>query len=298
METLKASMPNYFGDLNSKLQEVAITPDFHRGSSIPIGTVILTKGFIIPQAMGSDINCGMRLYVTDLDSEIVKSKLQELESKIRYVFFEGGRGIGMDKIQREAMLRNGLMGLLETNKHGKGKGIWKYYDVNQEEKDLYNVSENGSYITDKTIGLESYIGTEGLSYDMQVGTIGGGNHFVEVQKVINVIDKGIANAWGIKRYHTVIMIHSGSLSIGKNSSIHTLEIVKKAYPKNLKHPENGVYPLVYSEKLKESLDDFWALTHNAANFAFSNRLFLGLMMKKIFFELFGECSFELLYDAP
>lgn len=52
-----------------------MTPDFHKGAGIPIGTVLMTEGFVIPQAMGNDINCGMRLYTTDLKEEELESCL-------------------------------------------------------------------------------------------------------------------------------------------------------------------------------------------------------------------------------
>lgn len=295
------TLNNTLGEMknfHSKIVEVVITPDFHKGSNIPIGTVILTKGFVIPQAMGSDINCGMRLYVTDIDIELLKSKIHILESKIRHIFFEGGRAIPMDKIQREMMLKQGLLGILETYKRGKGKGIWNYYDPKQEEKELNQASGNGSlFFTDSIIGLDNYIGTEALTYDSQIGTIGGGNHFVEIQEVSDVFDRSIANHWGIERGKTVIMIHSGSLMIGKSCSIYILDMLKKSYPKNLRHPENGIYPLIQDGDT-DCWKDFWTLMNNGTNFAFSNRLFLGLMMKRIFFETFGECKFDLLYDSP
>lgn len=102
--------------------KAAVTPDFHKGAGIPIGTVLMTEGFVIPQAMGNDINCGMRLYTTDLKEEELESCLLSLLPQIRRIFFEGGRSIPMNGIQREAMLRHGLTGLLETSGGGRRKG--------------------------------------------------------------------------------------------------------------------------------------------------------------------------------
>jgi len=298
IEQIAAADPNFFGADSPEISQVAITPDFHRGESIPIGTVLLTNGFVIPQAMGSDINCGMRLYTTDLSFDKIEANLIALEDKIRYVFFEGGRDISMNRVQREAMLREGLIGVLDTYSNAKGSGLWRYYNAGREERDINHISENGAYITDCVIGLDSFLGGESLTYDAQIGTIGGGNHFVEIQRVSRLYDTKTANAWGLETDQAVIMIHSGSLMIGQSCNFLMREALNKIYPQTIQKPENGVYPLPQSEKYKEAWNEFWVLMSNAANFAFANRLFIGLMIKRIFLEVFGNCEFSLLYDAP
>ena len=131
---------SFFKNPDSAVRKAAVTPDFHKGAGIPIGTVLMTEGFVIPQAMGNDINCGMRLYTTDLKEEELEGKLSVLLPEIRRIFFEGGRGIAMNGIQREAMLREGLIGLLETSGEAAGTGIWRFYD--REEQELQNAVEN------------------------------------------------------------------------------------------------------------------------------------------------------------
>jgi len=298
IEQIKTTDPYFFDSDSPEISQIAITPDFHKGNLIPIGTVLLVDGLVIPQAMGSDINCGMRLYTTNVNIEKVEACLSELEDRIRFIFFEGGRNISMNKVQREAMLREGLIGILDTHSCAKNTGLWQYYDAIQEERDINLISENGACITDKVIGLEKFLGGNNLTYDTQIGTIGGGNHFVEIQSVSRICDAQTAKAWGLTDKQTVIMIHSGSLMIGKNSYYLMLEALKEIYPSNIAHPENGVYPLPHSEKHKKTWNDFWILMSNAANFAFANRMFIGLMMKRVFTEIFGSCEFNLLYDAP
>lgn len=70
-----------------------MTPDFHKGAGIPIGTVLMTEGFVIPQAMGNDINCGMRLYTTDLKEEELEPRLSSLLPEVRRIFFEGAAAL-------------------------------------------------------------------------------------------------------------------------------------------------------------------------------------------------------------
>ncbi len=90
---VKAYDTDFFADKNAQIVEIAITPDFHKGAGIPIGTVMLTQGLVIPQAIGNDVNCGMRLYTTNLTEDRVRANLHLLEKKIRHIFFEGGRDI-------------------------------------------------------------------------------------------------------------------------------------------------------------------------------------------------------------
>ena len=120
-ETLSklTAVPGFFQKDSPKIEKMILTPDFHKGSGIPIGTVMMTKGFVVPQAMGNDINCGMRFYTTDLSEEQIQQKLPEITKKIRHIFFEGGRQIPMTGRQRQALFHYGLEGLLETHQDSK-----------------------------------------------------------------------------------------------------------------------------------------------------------------------------------
>lgn len=285
------------GDIS--LKKIIVTPDFHKGAGIPIGTVMMTKGFVVPQAMGNDINCGMRLYTTDIKEDKIRKCFPSLISEIRRIFFEGGRNIPMNSIQREAVFKEGLTGLLETCRETKGRGIWTYYDEQLEEKQLSHVSFGGSLKADTAEGLENFIGTSKTpSYDDQIGSIGGGNHFVEMQRVAEIFDSQTANAWGVKKDSIVIMIHTGSLTIGHQSGMINKRITNSAYPKGIKHPKNQIYPLLEQEGLEDDWQRFWNTAFNAANFGFVNRLFLGLMLQNAVTSIAGPLEMKLLYDSP
>lgn len=301
----------FFGDPDSRIEEMIFTPDFHKGAGIPIGTVMMTKGFVVPQAMGNDINCGMRVYRTDLTEEAVTGSLAAITQKIRHIFFEGGRNIPMNAIQREAMFKCGLTGLLETSGEAGNAGLWELYDKNQQERELNRVAFCGSLKARAVEGLEDFIGRgKELSYDDQIGSIGGGNHFAEVQRVAEIYDGATANAWGIKKGAILFMIHSGSLTIGHHSGLINRKVCESIYPgenggamqKQWKggfpRPDNKIYLIPQNERLKESWNRFRDTTNNAANFGFANRLFLGLMLGKAIGEAVGRCNFELLYDSP
>ena len=290
--------PTLFEADSFGIKEIAVTPDFHKGAGIPIGTVLLTRGFVAPQAIGRDVNCGMRLLVTDLDVEAIQEKLPLLEKRIRHVFFEGGRQIPIHRRQKAALLKNGLMGLLDTSHLTGDRGLWKYYRPEEQERDLEHVIDLGSYHTDGIFqGLSNYADQAEISYDSQIGSIGGGNHFVEVQRVKEVRDAATAYAWGLKKDAVVVMIHTGSVSVGYPTSGYMVDLIRDLYPKTLKFPENGIFPLPVSGKLEKEWATFRRALYNAANFAFGNRLFLGLMMRKVLEEAFGSMQLDLLYDS-
>lgn len=288
-----------FQNPRSCVKEVILTPDFHKGAGIPIGTVILTEGFVVPQAMGNDINCGMRLYTTDLKEDEILRKLPALLMEARRVFFEGGRNIPMNGIQREAMLRQGLTGLLETSAEAQDKGIWRYYHRQRQEKELEYTAFRGSPQAEDTEGLGDYIGdARTLTYDAHIGTIGGGNHFVEMQRVAELYDGRTANDWGVKKGGILIMIHSGSLTIGHQSGQLNRNIARSIFPAGIPHPENGIYPLPRAEAEEAGWRRFWNTTRNAAGFAFANRLFLGLMLQSAVTNVVREYNMKLVYDSP
>jgi len=282
-----------------RLEQIAVTPDFHKGSGIPIGTVALTHGFAIPQAMGNDINCGMRFYITDLNEGTLREKLPQIKEKIRHIFFAGGRQIPMTGNQREAMFRHGLTGILETHKEAGGKGTWKYYKEEEQADALQRMSFQGSLFADDIEGLSDFIGTKDmLSYDDQIGSIGGGNHFVEVQRVAEIYDGQTANSWGLKKDGIVFMLHSGSLTIGHHSGRLSRAICEEIYPKGTAHPANKIYFMPEAEQTETENRRLWSTINNAANFGFANRMFLGLMLQQAIDEAGISFGMKLVYDSP
>lgn len=298
VEEIQAFDPDFFGDEAAGIEQVAITPDFHKGAGIPIGTVTKTKGFVAPHAMGKDINCGMRLMLTDWSGSDIREHQTEIERKIRHVYFEGGRALSIDRIQKEALLKQGLTGLLETASRRGDAGIWRYFRPEEQAADLHRVMQQGSLPTDEIFeGLHNYINHSHVSYDSQLGSIGGGNHFVEVQRVDKILDGAIAYAWGLRPGQVVVMVHTGSVSVGHPASGYIQSVLRSIYPAGLRLPANRILPLPVQGKYATQWRKFKAALHNAGNFAFANRLFLGLMLRKVFEEVLGDREMRLLYDA-
>ena len=282
-----------------RVEKVALTPDFHKARGIPVGTVMETSGFVVPQAIGNDINCGMRLHLTDLDSDQISAKIDDLETACRSMFFEAGRRIPMEWSHREAMLLGGISGLYESVGHDFDEGLWSYFHRTERNKTLPRIERNGSLIADAIFGLKNMLGDEGrLSRDSQIGSIGGGNHFVEFQRVEKILNGQIAHAWGIRSGMVTVMVHTGSVSVGQCCGSFYRDQVREIFPTSLKHPENGIFVLPFAQRFEETGSVFWNAMYNAANFAFANRMFLALMAWSSLENCIGPCEFDLLYDAP
>jgi tRNA-splicing ligase RtcB len=277
---------------SAELLKVVVTPDVHKGAGIPIGTVLATRGFVVPAAVGNDIGCGMRLHTTNWKAEEVLSKLDELEKGFRHTYFEGGRNIPMTHNQREALFLHGLSGLANAVPPTQ-EGLWQKF--HQHASEIPHVMAHGSLRANRTEGLNDFMNEAGLTRDGQVGSIGGGNHFVEIQRIEKVLDATTAYAWGLKVGQVAIMIHSGSVAIGHLCAEQYMTAVQNAYPRGLKHPSNKLYVIPRDNALTRL---FFDSLHNAANFAFANRLFLALMALDVLERTLGPRDTSLVYDAP
>lgn len=294
-------IPPFWGDSPGKLEAIVLTPDFHRGSGIPVGTVADARGFVVPAAVGNDVCCGMRLLVTDVRRGELAPHQRAFEQRLRAIFFQGQRDIPMSPRQREALLRDGLFGLLETSADNAGTGLWKYYDPAAQADDLERVHFNGVLPAKDVFAFKSFIQASGNrdGRDLQIGSVGGGNHFVEVQAVEEIHDGGAAHAWGIARDAVAIMVHSGSVGLGHTVGGHFTARAHEIYPAGVPHPEHGFHVLPTAGPHRREAALYLDAMRNAANFAFGNRLCLGLMVVRALSEALGRrVSARLVYDAP
>lgn len=290
----------HFGDVPARLERIVLTPDFHRGAGIPVGTVLDARGFVLPKAVGTDIGCGMRLLATDVTAAEFARLGPDLDRRLRHIFFEGGRNIPLSATQRAGVFRSGLPGLLDS-RHADD-GLWRYWDSDGQESDLMRTHRLGALPTRGIFGLDDFIAGSGrgapeaFTRDGQIGSIGGGNHFVEIQRVEEIFDGATSQAWGLRTGMVTIMAHSGSVGIGHLVGKHFSDRAKSAYPRGLEHPAHGFYPLGTDGEEGQA---YLSAMGNAGNFAYANRLFLGLMAVRALSEALGRSvAARLVYDAP
>jgi len=300
IDDLRTGAPDYLGP-DAGIDRIVLTPDFHRGSGIPVGTVIRARNLVMPQATGNDICCGMRLLATDLPAERLDPHWDAIRKRLRSIFFEGQRDIPMSPRQRESVLRDGLPGLCETSGDNASRGVWKSFDPAEQKSDLDRAFGHGHLPTTRLFGFESFVRSSGNvdGRDPQIGCVGGGNHFVEIQKVDSILDGYAARAWGLSRGSVAIMIHSGSVGIGHAVGGYFMDRARHLFPASVRAPKAGFHPLPIEGPMANEGAFYFDGMGNAANFAFANRLFLGLMTLRAIEEATGHTvGAKLVYDAP
>lgn len=291
----------FLGESPSRLAQVVLTPDFHKGATIPVGTVADARGFVIPAAIGNDVGCGMRLIATDIDVQELLHVQTTLERRLRGIFFEGERDIPLSPRQREAMLREGLPGLYEARADNASEGLWRLYHGSEQARDLERVHSNGGFSTQETALFADYIRASGArdGRDPQIGSVGGGNHFVEIQSVEEILLGATAYSWGLSRGKVAVMCHSGSVSLGHAVGSAFRDAARRIHPSGVPAPAHPFHVLPMRGPHANEGRRYLGAMRAAANFAFANRLFLGLMALRALSEALGrEVHGRLITDAP
>jgi tRNA-splicing ligase RtcB len=273
------------------IYKYAITlPDGHQGYGFPIGGVAATdieEGVISPGGVGYDINCGVRLLTTNLTEKDIRPKLKPLgETLFRNV--PSGLGSSRDKWQLsknelDQLVTQGVPWLIER-------------DMGWPE-DAEHCEEEGKMEGANPETLSNRAKNRGLS---QVGTLGSGNHFLEIQLVDKIYDEKTAKAFGINHPGQItVMIHTGSRGFGHQVCSDYLKVMERAvqrYNINLPERELACAP----SDSKEAQEYFQAMAC-AVNYAFCNRQAITHWIRESFQQVFGESpetfGFKLLYDV-
>lgn len=257
-------------------------PDVHSGYGFPVGGVAAfdtEKGIISPGGIGYDINCGVRLLVTDITKKDFMFKREPLIAEIFKNVPSGvGKGTGVKLSDREIdeVLAKGSEWALE-------KGF-------ATETDLERTEDGGRIPGADTKKVSPRAKARGRD---QLGTIGAGNHFVEIQEVESIFNEPIAKAFDLKKDQIVVLIHTGSRGLGHQTASDYIMKMEKEYGfKNLPDRELACAP-IESPLGKDYLSAMAA----AANFAFANRQLITHNIRKSFAKLFPKHKIEVLYDV-
>ena len=262
---------------------VFATPDIHTGYGVPIGSVWATPNFISPSAVGYDINCGMRLLSTPYRPD--KIEIKELASQIAKLIplGEGKKNLKLKPKEIKAILKRGLAaledvliryGLIENAEELKLLS----YDILHTE-DGGNLKGNPEKIPPKAI-------ERGIP---QMGTLGGGNHFIEIQEVTEIYNREIAESLGLFRGQLTIMIHSGSRGLGHEVAGYYMKLAKNYMGKTGLIAPNG--QLLYFHINSKEGHDYLSAMNSAANYAFANRETMAFLIRRAFREVMGEKAF-------
>jgi len=260
-------------------------PDAHQGYEFSIGGVAAmdTKtGCISPGGIGFDINCGVRLLQTNLKKEEVEAKIDPLlEALFKYI----PPGVGKKSTFR--LSREELDDVLTLGPEWAVKKGWG------TQEDLECCEENGRMKEADASKISDKAKQRGLA---QLGTLGAGNHFLEVQYVAKIQDKEVAKTFGIhEEGQVVLMIHTGSRGLGHQVCSDYLRKMEKAFPEIVDSlPEKD---LIYAPAESEIAKDYYQGMCAAANFAWTNRHLIAHQVRKSFKEVFENAELKQIYDV-
>lgn len=262
-------------------------PDIHWGYGFPIGGVAAMDretGVISPGGVGYDINCGVRLAL--ISEEFAKISDATRQKVLKRIFELVPSGVGHGQKNRKTLSENDYHALLHE---GAQWSIRQGYGL---EQDLAFMESNGviAGANHKAVSQEA----KGRGKD-QLGSIGSGNHFVEIGHIEKVFLPEIADQWNVKEGMTYLLIHSGSRGFGHQVCQDTLNtFIKMGYGENLPDRQLVAAPL-HSDAGKLYFEAMAA----AANYAFNNRQQILHAVRLAFAEVCGMRPEEirLLYDV-
>lgn len=264
-------------------------PDIHWGYGFPIGGVAafdIKSGIISPGGVGYDINCGVRLLRTDLTHEDVRDKIKEL---VRSLFNNVPSGVGskgkirIDEREVKEVLVHGAQWALK-----KGFG-WK--------EDIEKIEERGALAGANPDQISSRALTRGRP---QLGTLGAGNHFLEIQIVEDIYDRESAEILGIDDVGQItIMIHTGSRGLGYqvcDDNVKVLGRVTQKYGIQIPDRQLACAPIDSPEG-----KSYFEQMACAANYAWANRQCIMHWVREAFEKVLGkkaeDLGMRLIYDV-
>ncbi|MFH1550412.1 MAG: RtcB family protein [Planctomycetota bacterium] len=267
--------------------KVLATPDIHEGYGVPIGCVMACDKSIVPAAVGYDINCGMRIVTTPLRAREVD--VSQLAHSIRrdIPLGEGMHNIRFDRGDFEEILNRGVSALKEIDT--SRIPVLQFRDEEEERRDALRIEEGGSMAGDVAALSERAI-KRGIS---QEATLGGGNHFIEIQEVQSVYDEKTAKRFGLERGQMVIMIHSGSRGLGHQVGDDYIHLASR-----MTATTSPNRYLCYLPVDSEEGRNYIKAMHAAANFAFVNRQLMTVLVRKNVRHYHGDIPMPVVYDVP
>ena len=276
-----ASMPGIVG-------HVVVLPDGHEGYGFPVGCVAAMdakEGMISPGGVGYDINCGVRLVRTNLMESDVRPQIKELVTDL-FNSIPSGVGskgaIRLSQSQLDEVLVRGVQWAIDN-----GYGTSDDAEACEESGQMENADPNKVSDRARKRGAP------------QLGSLGSGNHFLEVQRVEEVHDEEAAKRMGIKKGHITILIHCGSRGFGHQVCSDYLRTSERALAKY--NIELADRELACVPNASEEGESYRKAMFSALNFAWSNRQMITHWTRKSFERVLkqseSDLEMNLVYDV-
>jgi len=258
-------------------------PDIHSGYGFAIGGVAATKypeGVISPGGVGYDISCGVRLLKSELTQKEIQLYLEKLAVEIQKEVPSGlgrGRQIKLSIEQINKILEGGAKRIVE-----QGYG---------EKEDAENCESNGCLPQADASTVSDHAKNRGRD---QVGTLGSGNHFCQLDKVEEIFDEKIAETFGLFKDQVVILIHTGSRGLGHQIATDYIKIMMRTmdnYGIKLPDRELAACPLNSVEG-----ERYFKAMCAGSNYALANRQMITYYARRAWEKIMGKKPLTLLYD--
>jgi tRNA-splicing ligase RtcB (3'-phosphate/5'-hydroxy nucleic acid ligase) len=261
-------------------------PDMHWGYGFPIGGVAATDpaegGVVSPGGVGFDISCGVRLLAAPIDRDGIASALPSLMDELDRTIPRGlGRGAVWtlrDQAELDAILAGGSVFAVQ-----RGFGV---------EEDLDRTEDRGCVTEADPMQISVRARDRGLR---QIGSLGSGNHFLEVQVVETVYDPDVAGAFGMTEGQVCVMIHCGSRGLGHqicSDHVRTMQTAMRRYDIDVPDRQLACVPVASPEG-----ERYLGAMAAAANFARANRQLLTEAARDAFAKSTGDRTLRLIYDV-
>jgi len=272
-----AHLPGIVGD-------VIILPDAHWGYGFPIGSIAAfgEEGVVTVGGVGFDINCGVRTLKTNLNYHNLSKK--DIEKLAMKLFESVPAGLGKDgkiKLSRK-----------ELNKVVVEGAKWCLENGFAIDEDVEFTEENGSIEG----AVVDYVSEEAIEREKgQIGTLGSGNHYLEVQVVEEIFNNNIADVYGLFEGQVVVTIHCGSRGFGHQINTDFLKIFRESIEKykiNVKEKELLCAPIQSKEGQM-----YLGAVRCAINYAFANRQIITHLVRNTMKRVFKESEVSVLYDV-
>jgi tRNA-splicing ligase RtcB len=253
---------------------VVVMPDMHQGYGFPIGGIAATqfpRGVISPGAIGYDINCGVRLLASSIELDSALPHLDGLATLLNQYCPSGVGGKGVLRVSAPELDR-----LLRTG------SSWALKNGYASENDIFHTEDNGCLEGADPAKVSPRARERGLT---QVGSMGAGNHFVEVDVVESVLDPDTASVFGLREGCLAVQIHCGSRGLGHQvCTDYVREFQSVAIRYGIKLPDRE---LVCAPMDSPEGQAYLGAMRAAANFAFVNRQILAHSARRAFQETFA-----------
>ena len=259
-------------------------PDAHLGYGFPIGGVAAFRedgGVISPGGVGFDINCGVRMLRTDLLAEDVAPMMTNL---VEDLFHDVPSGVGA-----KGRLRVSEHELDEAFTRGAAWAVEAGFGV---PEDLEHCEEGGRMEGARPDQVSLKARKRGRP---QLGTLGSGNHFLEIQRVDEIFDDDLARRFGLFRGQITVMIHCGSRGAGHQICTDHLQVLSRAVKKygiELPDKQLACAPLGTPEA-----ENYFGAMAAAANYAWANRQIISAWTREVFKRYFPDARLDLVYDV-